>query len=100
MKKDLDKSKVYTGLRLNSSDSIAGIPTDDETALNPALTDDAIANGEVKDYSKPEQAEIPPSFTFDSMDEQECSKDGKFLIKGTLSEEKNKWPIFHPINIS
>ena len=87
-KKDLDKSKVYTGLRLNSSDSIAGIPTDDETALNPALTDDAIANGEVKDYSKPEQAEIPPSFTFDSMDEQECSKDGKFLIKGTLSEEK------------
>ena len=87
-KKDLDKSKVYTGLRLNSSDSIAGIPTDDETALNPALTDDAIANGEVKDYSKPEQAEIPPSFTFDSMDEQECSKDGKFLIKGTLSEGK------------
>ena len=87
-KKDLDKSKVYTGLRLNSSDSIAGIPTDDETALNPALTDDAITNGEVKDYSKPEQAEIPPSFTFDSMDEQECSKDGKFLIKGTLSEEK------------
>ena len=87
-KKDLDKSKVYTGLRLNSSDSIAGIPTDDETALNPALTDDAIANGEVKDYSKPEQAEIPPSFTFDSMAEQECSKDGKFLIKGTLSEEK------------
>ena len=87
-KKDLDKSKVYTGLRLNSSDSIAGIPTDDETALNPALTDDAIANGEIKDYSKPEQAEIPPSFTFDSMDEQECSKDGKFLIKGTLSEEK------------
>ena len=87
-KKDLDKSKVYTGLRLNSSDSIAGIPSDDETALNPALTDDAIANGEVKDYSKPEQAEIPPSFTFDSMDEQECSKDGKFLIKGTLSEEK------------
>ena len=87
-KKDLDKSKVYTGLRLNSSDSIAGIPTDDETALNPALTDDAIANGEVKDYSKPEQAEIPPSFTFDSMDEQECSKDGKFFIKGTLSEEK------------
>ena len=87
-KKDLDKSKVYTGLRLNSSDSIAGIPTDDETALNPALTDDSIANGEVKDYSKPEQAEIPPSFTFDSMGEQECSKDGKFLIKGTLSEEK------------
>ena len=87
-KKDLDKSKVYTGLRLNSSDSIAGIPTDDETALNPALTDDAITNGEVKDYSKPEQAEIPPSFTFDSMDEQECSKDGKFLIKGTLSEGK------------
>ena len=87
-KKDLDKSKVYTGLRLNSSDSIAGIPSDDETALNPALTDDAIANGEVKDYSKPEQAEIPPSFTFDSMDEQECSKDGKFLIKGTLSEGK------------
>ena len=87
-KKGLIESLVYTSLRLNSSDSIAGIPIDDETALNPALTDEAIENGEVKDFSDPKEAEVPPSFTFESIKEEQCTKDGKFLIKGSLSEEK------------
>ena len=85
-KKGLNASIEYTSLKLNSSEVIAGIPFDDETALNPALTDEAITNGELKNSSS---SDVPPSFTFESMDLLECSKDGKFLIKGSLSKKKS-----------
>jgi hypothetical protein len=59
----LNTSITYTSARLNSSEDIAGIPTDDETALNPALTDDAIKNGEVKNCTKGDSG--PPTFSFE-----------------------------------
>ena len=88
-KKGLNASIEYTSLKLNSSEVIAGIPFDDETALNPALTDEAISNGEIKNSSNSSSSDVPPSFTFESMDLLECSKDGKFLIKGNLSKKKS-----------
>ena len=80
----LDQSKGYTSLRLSSSANIVGIP-DDETLLNPVLTQQAIENGELKDCSS--DPSVPPTFKVDSLDN--CDDTGNFLIKGALSETKS-----------
>ena len=84
---NVNASEGYTSLRLNSSNDITGIPTEDETLLNPVLTDEAIQNKEVKDCSK--DASVPPKFNFGSIEQSTCSNDGKFTIKGELSETKS-----------
>ena len=96
----LNESITYTSLRLNSSEEVAGIPFDDETALNPALTDEAINNGEIKDATK---TPVPPTFVFETIDTQTCDKDGKFSLKGKLDKETtipNKFtlPLTYPPN--
>ena len=100
-KTGLDKSIIYTGLRLISSEDIAGIPYDDETLLNPALTDEAIKNGDLKDAK---DSVVPPSFEFEKLDTQKCSEDGKFLLTGKLDKETtiaNKFtiPLTYPPNV-
>ena len=91
----LDTSKTYTSVRLDSSDDVAGIPTNDETALNPALTDEAIKNGEVKNCT--EGGSVLPTFSFKEIDATNCTIDGKFVIKGSISGDKeivaNKFTI-------
>lgn len=91
----LDESQGYTSLRLNSSDDVAGIPFDDETLLNPVLTEEAIANNELKDCSK--DSSVPPLFTYNSMEDTTCKTDGKFTMKGSISNNavivSNKFTI-------
>ena len=82
---NLNTSIEYTSLKLNQSGDIAGIPTDDDTALNPLATDIAIANGEVKNSA--EDNSIPLIFTPESIEMGNCATDGKFTIKGKLSED-------------
>ena len=82
----IDETQEYTSLRLNSTDNITGVP-EDETLLNPVLTEEAIKNNEIKDCSK--DASIPPTFYFDSIEKDDCAQSGQFLIKGSLSEEKS-----------
>ena len=94
--------EVYTSLRFNNSDDIAGVPTDDEVALNPVLTDQAIENNEVIDGVK---AVVPPTFVIESEDHSECSSSGKLLIKGSLTEEtsiatKFTIPLTYPEGVS
>ena len=96
----LNESITYTSLRLNSSEEVAGIPFDDETALNPVLTEEAINNGEIKDATK---TPVPPTFVFETIDTQTCDKDGKFSLKGKLDKETtipNKFtlPLTYPPN--
>ena len=86
-KSNLNEAEGYTSLRLNSSEYISGIPTDDDTLLNPVLTQESIDNKELKDCSK--DSSVPPTFVFDSVDSSTCSTDGKFIIKGSLSEDKS-----------
>ena len=83
----VNETEAYTSLRLNSSNDITGIPTEDDVALNPVLTDQAISNNEVKDCSK--DSSVPPTFGEIEVDPANCKAQGKFLIKGTLSEEKS-----------
>ena len=82
----LDPNIVYSGLRLNSSEEIAGIPSEDEILLNPALADEAITNGELSDAKK---TKVPISFEFESLETQTCNKDGKFLLKGKFEKDIN-----------
>ncbi len=85
-KTDLDPKIVYSGLRLNSSEEIAGIPSEDEILLNPALADEAITNGELSDAK---ETKVPISFEFESLETQTCNKDGKFLLKGKFEKDIN-----------
>ena len=69
---------------INNSEDIAGIQTEDEIALSPVLTDEAIAKNELKNCT--ENSRVPPVFVFDTIDLQKCQVDGKFSIKGSLTE--------------
>jgi len=82
----IDNIGQYTSLRLNRSDDITGIP-EDETLLNPVLTDQAIKNGEIKNCTA--DASVPPTFVNPTIEQANCLTDGKFIIKGSLSEEKS-----------
>ena len=79
----LDINEEYSSLRLNSSEDIAGIPEDDEILLNPALTDETIKNGEMKDAKN---SKVPPTFILNTIETQNCANDGKFIIKGNISD--------------
>ena len=85
-KTELDQKIVYSGLRLNSSEEIAGIPSEEEILLNPALADEAITNGELSDAK---ETKVPISFEFESLETQTCNKDGKFLLKGKFEKDIN-----------
>ncbi len=94
--------EVYTSLRFNNSDEIAGVPTDDEVALNPVLTDQAIENKEVIDGEK---VKVPPTFVIEEEDHSECSSSGKLKIKGSLTEDtsivtKFTIPLTYPEGVS
>ena len=94
--------EVYTSLRFNKSEYIAGVPTDNEIALNPVLTVQAIENKEVMDA---EEAEVPPTFVMESEDHSECSSSGRIVIKGSLSEHKSiitkfTIPLTYPEGVS
>ena len=59
------KDGPYYSLRLNTSNYVAGFP-DDEVALNPVLTAEAIKKNKVLDYSIEENQstdKIPSNFT-------------------------------------
>ena len=94
--------EVYTSLRFNKSEYIAGVPTDNEIALNPVLTVQAIENKEVMDA---EEVEVPPTFVMESEDHSECSSSGRIVIKGSLSEHKSiitkfTIPLTYPEGVS
>ena len=79
----------YYSLRLISSNDISGIP-DDEVALDPVLTREAIKKNKLLDYSLVENQsidKIPAGFTPNNIKEQTCRTNGKFIIEGTLSKD-------------
>ena len=100
-------TKEYYSFRLNRSDYIAGIP-DDEVLLDPILTEEAILNGKLLDYSLPENQlpdKIPATFATSNIKEDSCKSSGKFLIEGTLSKEitsdlRFSIPLTYPDGIS
>ena len=83
----LDKEIEYYSLRLNSSQFVAGIPEDDETLLDPKLTEKAITNKELLDYADEKNKNKIPTFTFTKIDQCSCSRDGSLIIEGTSSKD-------------
>ena len=88
----LNESEEYTSLRLNYSNYIVGIPKNNEILLNPYLTAEIIINNEINDCSK--YNSVPPTFYLNYVDENNCNKNGSFILKGKLSEEKSIVDIF------
>ena len=97
-------TEPYFSLKLNSSDSVSSIPIDDEVALDPVLTADAIEKGKILDYSLEEnqkEDKIPAIFNSKMIEEDTCGNNGKFLIKGILSKNlkndlKFNLPVTYP----
>ena len=94
----------YYSVKLNSSENVTSIPLGNEIALDPVLTDEAIADGKLLDYSLEEnqkQDKIPALFESKLIKEDTCRSNGKFLITGKLSkaiktELKFDLPIVYP----
>ena len=79
----------YYSLRLFGSNDISGIP-DDEVALDPVLTSEAIKKNKLLDYSLVENQsidKIPAGFTISNIKEEACRTNGIFIIEGTLSKD-------------
>ncbi len=75
----------YYSLRLNSSETLAGIPTD-EVLLDPKLTEEEIKKDKLLDYEKPENQQedkIPATLDIETVKTVE----GKIIIVGVLSKE-------------
>ena len=92
----------YYSLRFNSSEGISGIPTD-EIALDPVLTKKSIEKNEISDASK--TTKIPPTFTYKSINQDSCNKNGTFTIIGELSQSitdqiKFTLPLTYPEGIT
>lgn len=80
-------TEKYYSLRLNNSETITGIPKD-EILLDPILTDKAIHNNKIVDFSIKENKEkTPATFIYENMDDQNCITNGTFIIEGNLSKK-------------
>ena len=80
-----DLKDEIVSLKLNSSEDIVGIPFDDEIALNPVTTEEAIKREELPDFSLPaNQKKIPPVFKFNSLNVDKASTDGIFVLIGVI----------------
>ena len=97
-------SESYYSLKLKSSEEVSNIPLDNEIALDPVLTAEAIAKGKLLDYSLPEnqkEDKVPALFDSKLIKVDSCSTNGKFLITGKLSkaiktEMKFNLPVVYP----
>ena len=91
----------YNSLRLNSSETMTGIPSD-EVLLDPVLTEKAIEDQTIIDFSiKDNREKIPPTFTYKKIIESSCRTDGKFIIEGNVtqvirSDNKFNIPLIYP----
>ena len=74
-----------SGLDVLGSDDISGIP-DDPSLIDPALTDQLIEEGELKDFSVEENLnELLPLFQTLALDYSLCKQNGSLFFKGNAS---------------
>jgi len=78
------KPEEYNGLEVVPSVLISGIPSEPKL-LNPALVDELIEIGDIKNYSLPEnKKEVIPVFNATSLDTNDSEKTGVFYINGEI----------------
>ncbi|MBR4496345.1 MAG: hypothetical protein IKP12_04370, partial [Acholeplasmatales bacterium] len=83
--------KKYHTFKFFSSDFISGIPFDNEVLLDPILTDNAIKEGIILNYTLDENKDkVPTTFITQSIDGSSCGSEGTFKIIGNVTG--------HPIN--
>ena len=83
----LSIEKEYTSLTIDSSPDVKGIP-DNYILLDPKLTEKAIKNGQLTDYSEDSNSnKMPAEFNSKSIDGSSCSTTGIFKINGIFDSE-------------
>ena len=85
-----DAGIEYTELELSYSESIAGIPYDDETLLNPKKTDDAINNPDSElfgiDYSDENYGNFYPlMFSISAINSSQAADEGIFTLQAKFA---------------
>ena len=84
-----------SGLDVMGSDDISGIP-DDPSLIDPALTDQLIEQGEIKDYSIEENLnELLPIFQTLAIDYSLCKQNGSFFFKGNATSTIKQDVVFN-----
>jgi hypothetical protein len=81
---NVEKPEQYDGLEVIPSESITGIPSEPKL-LNPAIVDELIQLGEIKDYSLPKNKEEPILVLNEtSLDTNDSETTGVFYIEGVI----------------
>ena len=83
---DIENGNKYKGLEIISSKDISGIPNEPEL-INPAIVDELIKEGEIKDFSREEnkeKIESIPIFNTTSIDTSDSLTKGIFIINGNI----------------
>lgn len=83
---NIENPNEYSGLIFNSSLDVKNI-TKDENMSDPAITDEYIKQGRIRDYSLRE-------FNPTSLDINDCNKTSKFNILGNLDKELDNELVF------
>ena len=84
-----------SGLDLLASDEISGIP-DDPSLVDPALTDQLIKEGVLKDYSIEENLnELLPLFQTLALDYSLCRQNGSLFFKGNATSTIKQDVVFN-----
>ncbi len=78
--------KQYHTIKFSSSDDVAGVPFGNEILLDPKLTDEAIKNKTLPNYTETsEKDEVPMLINVTSIYTDDCKSNGSFVIKGKLN---------------
>ena len=84
-----------SGLDIIDSDDMSGIP-DDPSLIDPALTDQLIEEGQIKDFSIEENLnDLLPLFQTLAIDYSLCKQNGSFFFKGNTTSTIMEDVIFN-----
>ena len=87
---DLDSSITYLSFEISYSEDFAGLPNN-KILLDPEKTRKAIENGELDDFSLPENKnKVPILFETTGVSETTCLSNGEFIISGNVNAEIEK----------
>ena len=104
--KNLSEIESIDSCVFDKSDYISGVPTD-KVLLNPVLSDTYYTIKLIIEliYGLTNTVIKTPSFIIDEIDKSNCNNNGKFTLKGTMSDDFSKnitfeLPITSPENVT
>ena len=95
----------YHTIKFSSSNDIAGVPFENETLLDPKLTDEEIKKKTLPNCTEPEEEKVTPTvINVENITSETCETQGDFIIRANLSENVDEEvilnvPAAYPIGV-